>query len=122
MPVRSLNSPLLKWPDRAVVEAALRAWVATAVAAHPDVARIGVFGSFARGEWAFGSDLDLLVVVPDSDQSSPQSWDTSALPVPVDLLRYTESAWRRLAESDSRFRHTLATEAMWLWPPGAHRS
>lgn len=124
MPVRSLTSPLLKWPDRAAVEAALHEWVAKAVAAHPDVVRIGVFGSFARGEWAFGSDLDLLVVVRDSDDPRHArllAWDASSRPVPVDLLLYTESEWRRHGDTPSRFRDTLVGEAQWLWPrPASH--
>lgn len=119
MPVRSLTSPLLKWPDRAAVEAALRAWVSKAAIAHPDAVSIGVFGSFARGEWAFGSDLDLLIVVRDADAPSDVRrpvWDTSALPVPADLVVYSESEWRRLCDRPSRFRDTLAAEARWLWP------
>jgi predicted nucleotidyltransferase len=119
MPVRSLNTPLLKWPDRATVEAALRAWVADAAARHPDTLQIGVFGSFARGEWAFGSDLDLVIIVGDSDTSRDarlRVWDTSSLPVPVDILVYAQSEWQRLQDRPSRFRDTLAREARWLWP------
>ncbi|MGH9408391.1 MAG: nucleotidyltransferase domain-containing protein [Vicinamibacterales bacterium] len=115
--MRSLTSPLLKWPDRAAVEAALHAWVERAAAAHPDVLAIAAFGSFARGEWAFGSDLDLLVVVHDAGEPSSErrlSWDTSALPVPVDLLLYSASEWRRLHSTPSRFRDTLAKEARWV--------
>jgi predicted nucleotidyltransferase len=120
MPVRSLNTPLLKWPDRAAVDGALRDWVARAIASHPDVVRIAVFGSFARGEWAFGSDLDLVVIVRDSERpraAQQLEWDTSALPVSVDLLLYTESDWQRLQATPSRFRDTLARESRWLWTP-----
>jgi predicted nucleotidyltransferase len=118
MPVRSLNTPLLKWPERASVEADLRAWVADAAVRHPDAIRIGVFGSFARGEWAFGSDLDLLVIVRDADTpivERSNAWETSSLPVPVDLLLYAQSDWERLQDTPSRFRDTLAREARWLW-------
>lgn len=119
MPVRSLHSPLLRWTDRRAVAAALDAWVDEAVARHPDVIRIGVFGSFARGEWAFGSDLDLIVVVGDTEMPSDErvpGWDVARLPVPADLLIYTAAEWRRLNDTPSRFRETLARDARWLWP------
>ena len=119
MPVRSLHSPLLKWPDRGTVAGALQAWVDEAVVRHPDVVRIGVFGSFARDEWAFGSDLDLIVVVGDTEMRSDdhvRGWDVSRLPVPADLLIYTAAEWRRLNDTPSRFRETLARDARWLWP------
>ena len=94
--------------------------MADAIDRHPDVVRIGAFGSFARNEWAFGSDLDLLVVVRDSDvarHARARGWDTSALPVPADLLIYTEREWRRFLDSPSRFRDTIVREARWIWPP-----
>lgn len=118
MPVRSLHSPLLKWPDRRTVDDTLRTWVDDAVHRHPETRRIGVFGSFARGEFAFGSDLDLIVIVEDSDLAPDvraRTWDVSPLPVPADLLLYTTSEWQRLQDTPSRFRDTLAREVQWLW-------
>ena len=58
MPVRSSTSSVLVWPDRDSVESAqLRTWVATELPRHPEVLRLGCFGSFARGDWGTGSDL-----------------------------------------------------------------
>lgn len=36
---------------------------------HPEVEEIVVFGSFARGNYAPGSDVDLLIVLAHSDRS-----------------------------------------------------
>ncbi len=119
MPVRSLNSPLLKWPDRQVVDAALRAWAADAARLHPETSRIGVFGSFARGDWSFGSDLDLIVLVRSTDRpvhERTMTWDTFMLPVPADLLIYTEAEWTALMGGQTRFRDTLQRELRWVWP------
>jgi hypothetical protein len=54
MPVRSLNSSVLKWPDRASVDRAVRAWAIDAAGQHPELLRAGYFGSYARGigAWA----------------------------------------------------------------------
>lgn len=47
MPVRSLNSSVFKWTDLRTVEAAVRAWAKEAVSAHPEIMRLGYFGSYA---------------------------------------------------------------------------
>jgi uncharacterized protein len=108
MPVRSLNSPLLRWPDRHTIDAALRARVDDTVRRHPQV-----LGSFARGEWSFGSDLDLMLITLQIGVFR------AASPVPADLLVYTESEWRRQGERASRFTETLAREMRWLWTNAA---
>jgi len=59
MPVRSLDSSVLEWPRPGEVLRALAAWAKGEVAKHPDLRRLGYFGSFAREEAGVGSDLDL---------------------------------------------------------------
>lgn len=63
MPVRLLTSPVLKWPDAASVVQALGQWVNSQVQARPEIVKIGYFGSYARGDWGVGSDLDLIIIV-----------------------------------------------------------
>jgi len=116
MPVRSLSSSVLKWPDLAAVRHALRRWVKEAVRHHPDVLLIGYFGSYARGDWGVGSDLDLVVVVETSDLPFEQrsaEWDTTSLPVPADVLVYTLSEWMDLDPS-RRFTRAVRHETVWL--------
>lgn len=132
MPVRSLNSSVLKWPDLPTVRRALGAWVRGAVRHHPDALLIGCFGSYARGDWGVGSDLDLVIVVESSDLPFEQrstEWDTTSLPVPADALVYTRSEWEAL-EPSRRFIRTLGRETVWLYraeplapaaPPTRHR-
>ena len=89
MPVRSLNSFILKWPDAQTVAQAVRHWSQKALLSHFDVIRIGYFGSYARGDWGVGSDLDLIIVVESSDQPFERrasKWDATELPVPADVL------------------------------------
>ena len=50
MPVRSLTSSVLKWPDRARVERELRAWADRERERRPELLRLGYFGSYARGD------------------------------------------------------------------------
>ena len=49
MPVRSFNSPFLKWPERAEVVAGLRQWAERQRASHPELLRVGYFGSLNDG-------------------------------------------------------------------------
>ncbi len=90
MPVKSLNSAVLRWPSREEVEGALQAWMVR----HPipGLLALGYFGSYARGDYGVGSDLDLLLVV---ESSSLPSWQRALtlpleeLPVPAEALVYT---------------------------------
>jgi uncharacterized protein len=117
MPVRSLSSSVLVWPTRDAVDNALRQWAAESRARHADVVRIGCFGSFARGGWGVGSDLDLIVVVRHSDipfERRGVAWDLTELPVSADLLVYTEAEWESLLASETRFARMLQSEVKWL--------
>ncbi len=117
MPVRSLNSRVLKWPKAAEVEAAAKAWAHDQASRDPAVLRIGYFGSLARGDWGVGSDLDLLVVLERSDlpfEERGRRFDTAALPVPADLLVYTKDELDRLKDERPFHRHLLA-EVRWLY-------
>lgn len=99
MPVRSLSSPVFKWPDRDEVEKTLRRWAQQMKQRDPRVVKIGYFGSYARGDWGFGSDLDIVIVVRTSVEDffhRSVDFDTSSIPVPVDLLVYTEEEFEKL--------------------------
>ncbi|MDP8928578.1 MAG: hypothetical protein M3O70_08410 [Actinomycetota bacterium] len=57
MPVRSLSSPVLRWPDAPTVDAALGRWALDLAGKRPEVERIGYFGSYAHGSWGVGSNV-----------------------------------------------------------------
>lgn len=120
MPVRSLRSSVLKWPDRRAVEQALAAWAAREQLRHPGLVRLGWFGSYARGDDGVGSDLDLVAVVESSDEPFERralAWDLSQLPVPAEILVYTRDEWQRLEREGGRFARALRSDARWLVAP-----
>jgi len=115
MPVRSLHTSVLKWPDAGTVGAAVRQWAREMRRDRPEVIRLGYFGSYARGDWGVGSDLDLVIVVSSAEEPFERRgarWPTTDLPVPTDVLVYTDEEWQRLAPG--RFGQTVIREAVWL--------
>lgn len=118
MPVRSSSSPVLRWPDREAVLGAARAWTDRLVSSRHDVLKVGCFGSYARGDWGVGSDLDLVVVVDRSEEPPMRRgarFDTvTGLPVPVDLLVYTAAEWQQVESRDDPFTRRLLGEVVWL--------
>ena len=117
MPVRPLSSQVLRWPDRTDVEEAARRWVRLERERRPDLLRIGYFGSYARGAAGVGSDLDVVAVVRASQMPFERralDWDLSPLPVPAEILIYTQLEWENLMETGGRFARVLQQEAVWL--------
>ena len=79
--------------------------------------RAGFIGSYARGNWGVGSDLDVVLVLRKSAEPFPQRpllFNLSKLPIPVDVLVYTVEEWERIIRSTSRFGRELA-EANWVF-------
>lgn len=117
MPVRSLSSSVLAWPDARTVDDAVRQWATRVGAQDPSVSRIGYFGSYARGDWGVGSDLDVVVVVEDGADATRRgasAWDMTVLPVPTDLLVFTVSQWQALVPQ-SRMGRMLRDETIWVY-------
>ena len=118
MPVRSSNSHVLAWPPRDAVAAAARAWGAALKASRSDVVRVGYFGSYARGDWGVGSDLDLVIILSECSEPPLRrglAFDTiSGFPVPVDLLVYTVDEWDRLGAEEAPFVRRLRAEVAWV--------
>lgn len=115
MPVRSLSDRVMKWPDAATVRAAAARWAGTVASVRDDVRAIGIFGSYARGDRGVGSDLDVVIIIDETDlpyERRSLTFDLPDLPVPVDLLVYTASEWDRL---DSGGMRRAAEEMAWLY-------
>lgn len=118
MPVRSLTSSVLKWPDLEQIHQVLDRWVKYQVVQRPDIQRIGYFGSYARGDWGVGSDLDLIIIVDEDERPFSErslAFDTSRFPLPVELIVYTLDEWRSLSERSKEFCEAIEKEAVWLY-------
>jgi len=66
-----------------------------------------------------GSDLDLVAVVAEAAEPfdcRALKWDLTPLPVPAEILVYTDVEWRSLLDRGGRFARTLAREVVWVAP------
>jgi uncharacterized protein len=123
MPVTSSRSSIKRWPNAESVLHTTAAWAQQLAAVAPSVVAVGCFGSYARGEAGVGSDIDLLVVRRD-DAPFPHllGADVDALPVPADILHYTETELAALLVRGGRMARVVRDEALWFvgatWVPG----
>jgi predicted nucleotidyltransferase len=104
--------------------AAVQRWAERKAREHPEVVRIGYLGSYARGDWGVGSDVDLLILVEHSGvpfEGRGAQWAPDELPVPADVLVYTLAEWQSLPR-EGRFYRTVMREAVWVWERGTGES
>ncbi|MBI4964278.1 MAG: nucleotidyltransferase domain-containing protein [Desulfomonile tiedjei] len=117
MPVRSLSSPVFKWPNRHEVDKAVRVWAGHIVKRHPEAIKLGYFGSYARGDWGVGSDLDLIAIVGSAEdvfERRSLNWEVDQLPVPAQIIVYTLEEWESFRQHRGRFVLTLERETVWV--------
>ena len=117
MPVRSLNQSVLRWPKPELILAAVQRWAEGQQAVRPSLAKVGVFGSYGRGDAGVGSDLDLLLV--DGVAIGPQQqrllqWPLEQLPLSCDALVLTPEELHELLDSGSRMAIELQRDLRWL--------
>lgn len=81
---------------------------AAVLLARPDVEEVVVFGSFEKGTYAPGSDLDVLIILSHADRPV---WDRAGdlrpprFPVPLDLFAFTRD--ELVARSATPFARAL---------------
>ena len=116
MPVRFLSSSVLKWPDKAEVEEAVRSWAVEVGEEDAGVVAVGYFGSYARGDWGVGSDVDLVVVKAEVEapfERRALAYDATSLPVPADVFVYSTDEWERMLARGGLAR-AVAREIVWV--------
>jgi predicted nucleotidyltransferase len=99
------------------VLAGLTGWAIELRRLHPEITRLGLFGSYARGDYAPGSDIDLLIIVAESHEplgfKRSAAFDTNDLPIGADVFVYTEAELERLGSDSPWLAHILG-EVVWV--------
>jgi predicted nucleotidyltransferase len=103
--------------DREGVLERLRHAAARLLAERPEVVRVWLFGSLARGDASPGSDADLIIVVRDGaeaflERAAPLMPFFDDVGVGCDVLVYTETELDQLARTPSLVRTALANAVL----------
>ena len=120
MPVRLLTQSLLKWPEPAVVLQAVRTWAAAQGIERAGFERLGVYGSYGRGDAGVGSDLDLVLIDCNATGTPSErfrKWPFETLPLSCDALILTPKEWDELMLDPAKaaMAMVLKRDCQWLW-------
>lgn len=125
MPVRLLTQSLLKWPEPEVVLQAVQHWAEQQSQRCPSLQKVGVYGSYGRGDAGVGSDLDLLLVDAAAKGSQTQRyrcWPFEELLLACDALVLTPVELDQLLASSAgddpakaAMASALQRDCRWIW-------
>ena len=86
---------------------------------NPDISRILLFGSFAREDYGVRSDLDLLIILRESNEAMAERFDKflSYVPAyPMDVFVYTHEELRQRVAGGDAFLTRALKESIQIWP------
>lgn len=105
---QSSGSVQITWVDRPALLEALRKRTERLCRERPEIEEVLLFGSFARGNFTPESDVDLLIIVGQSDtpflqRSDPYRDVFADLPFDVFPLVYTRAEVERMTKEGNEF-------------------
>ena len=124
-----MSSVVIKSVDEARVRKAMDDYAQRLLAARSEIEEIVVFGSFVRGDFAPGSDLDVFLLLTHSEKrvrDRVPDYLPRTFPVPLDLFPFTREDITALGPSpildavrDSKWRYVRGVRGTSLGPPPA---
>lgn len=118
MPVKLLNSAVLKWPEKNKVLNEAKLWAKSMGLGDDNIVKIYCFGSICKGTWGVGSDLDIAIIIKKTTVpfiSRASLYDSSAISVPTDILVYTQFEITKLSKEKSRFMDEIEKSSLLLY-------
>jgi predicted nucleotidyltransferase len=118
MPVKLLNSAVLKWPEKNKVLNEAKLWAKSMGLGDDNIVKIYCFGSICRGTWGVGSDLDIAIIIKKTTVpfiSRASLYNSSAISVPTDILVYTQAEITKLSREKSRFMDEIEKRSLLLY-------
>ena len=116
---------MIKSVDPDTIEREVRALVARWVAMLPEVEEVIWFGSWVRGVWGPGSDVDLCVILTrDSRRVQDRIPDflPRQFPVGLDIFPYTREEFDSLARSHSSWHREILSRGRVMFSRNDTRS
>ena len=114
---RSSTSVRVFWLDRPEILRHLKEAAVILQQSHPEIERIILFGSLARGDAVPGSDADLLLVLKDSDRAFLERagvYRIENIGVGVDVFAYTRRELEEMLGSGNAFVAQVLREGVVL--------
>jgi predicted nucleotidyltransferase len=112
-----LSTARVTYFDKAAVRRALDDYVRR-LAGHPEVEAVILFGSLASGTPVPGSDVDLVVILTDSDRrfiDRIPAFLPTHFPVAVDVFPYTRAEVERMTREGNPFVQRALREGITLF-------
>jgi predicted nucleotidyltransferase len=103
--------------DKANVLRLLKDYVKNIKRTHPEVERVGYFGSYANDTYGPASDVDLLVILRRSDKrflDRIPDYMPDNLCVSCDVFPYTNEEIEKMKEDGNAWIRHVLREAVWL--------
>jgi predicted nucleotidyltransferase len=113
----SSDSVKVFFADKAKVMRELHEWAADLRATHPEVEKVGLFGSYATDTYGPRSDADLLIILRASDKPFRDripDFLPGGLSVPCDVFPYTTAEIETLQRDGSPWIRHVLEEVIWL--------
>jgi predicted nucleotidyltransferase len=86
---------------------------------HPEIDRIVLFGSYARGDYFPGSDVDVLIIMTESDKPARDriaAFRPTSFPCDIDIFPYTKNEVERLMKDPHGLVYRALSEGQQLYP------
>jgi uncharacterized protein len=116
---RSSPSVKITFANREQILRALESLVKTWVKKYPEIEKIILFGSYARGDYFPGSDVDVLIIITESNKRALEripSFYPSSFPCDIDIFPYTKKEIERLMKDPHGLVHRALSEGRQLYP------
>ena len=118
MQTKSSDSVKIKYLDKSAIMNAITHLVEDLSQKYPEIEEIHLFGSLARDEAVPGSDVDILVVLADSDlpfRDRIEKYMPSSFPVGIDILPYTRSEMALMLDQGNHFLKSAVEDSVILF-------
>ncbi|MBI4330005.1 MAG: nucleotidyltransferase domain-containing protein [Chloroflexi bacterium] len=112
------GSVKVTWLDRAQVIKSVKDAVHGLVRRHPEIVKVVLFGSLARGEAVPGSDADLLVILSEDGRTFRErmpDYMIATKEVGVDVFPYTVAELTKMEADGNRFIKSALAEGVIIY-------
>lgn len=119
MPEPSSPSVKVTFTNRKQILTALENLIQEWTQKHPELKQVILFGSFARGDYFPGSDVDVLLILEKSDQPFLKRIRTflpTRFPVDIDIFPYTRDEVQRIMKDPHSLVGQACYEGKWMYP------